>query len=77
MRMSLCVFQARYEAVIRRTMERSQRARPKSNRWSWGGTLSTSTSHNNGKHTHTRVHRMINIVILYKEILENLKILIK
>ncbi|XP_016427008.1 ensconsin-like isoform X2 [Sinocyclocheilus rhinocerous] len=38
----------RYEAVIRRTMERSQRARPKSNRWSWGGTLSASTSHNNG-----------------------------
>uniref|UniRef100_A0A672MJW1 Ensconsin-like n=1 Tax=Sinocyclocheilus grahami TaxID=75366 RepID=A0A672MJW1_SINGR len=37
----------RYEAVIRRTMERSQRARPKSNRWSWGGTLSASTSHNN------------------------------
>ncbi|XP_051735650.1 ensconsin isoform X6 [Ctenopharyngodon idella] len=37
---------ARYEAVIRRTMERSQRARPKSNRWSWGGTLSASTSHN-------------------------------
>ncbi|XP_043086087.1 ensconsin isoform X2 [Puntigrus tetrazona] len=39
---------ARYEAVIRRTMERSQRARPKSNRWSWGGTLSASTSQNNG-----------------------------
>ncbi|XP_042606308.1 ensconsin isoform X8 [Cyprinus carpio] len=38
---------ARYEAVIRRTMERSQRARPKSNRWSWGGTLPASTSHNN------------------------------
>ncbi|KAL1250448.1 hypothetical protein QQF64_021453, partial [Cirrhinus molitorella] len=37
---------ARYEAVIRRTMEKSQRARPKSNRWSWGGTLSASTSHN-------------------------------
>ncbi|XP_016354232.1 ensconsin isoform X2 [Sinocyclocheilus anshuiensis] len=39
---------ARYEAVIRRTMERSQRVRPKSNRWSWGGTLSASTSHNSG-----------------------------
>ncbi|XP_016405564.1 ensconsin-like isoform X11 [Sinocyclocheilus rhinocerous] len=37
---------ARYEAVIRRTMERSQRVMPKSNRWSWGGTLSASTSHN-------------------------------
>uniref|UniRef100_A0A9J7X7H1 Microtubule-associated protein 7b n=1 Tax=Cyprinus carpio carpio TaxID=630221 RepID=A0A9J7X7H1_CYPCA len=36
----------RYEAVIRRTMERSQRVRPKSNRWSWGGTLPASTSHN-------------------------------
>ncbi|XP_056305321.1 ensconsin isoform X2 [Danio aesculapii] len=36
----------RYEAVIRRTMEKSQRARPKSNRWSWGGTLSVSASHN-------------------------------
>ncbi|XP_026092863.1 ensconsin-like isoform X2 [Carassius auratus] len=35
----------RNEAVIRRTMERSQRVRPKSNRWSWGGTISTSTSH--------------------------------
>ncbi|XP_056589854.1 ensconsin isoform X2 [Triplophysa dalaica] len=39
--------QARYEAVIRKTMEKSQRVRPKSNRWSWGGTLSASTSHNN------------------------------
>ncbi|XP_065141262.1 ensconsin isoform X6 [Paramisgurnus dabryanus] len=39
---------ARYEAVIRRTNERSQRVRPKSNRWSWGGTLSVSTSHNSG-----------------------------
>ncbi|XP_077074990.1 ensconsin isoform X7 [Siphateles boraxobius] len=39
---------ARYEAVIRRTMERGQRPRPKSNRWSWGGTLSASTSHHSG-----------------------------
>ncbi|XP_026092862.1 ensconsin-like isoform X1 [Carassius auratus] len=38
----------RNEAVIRRTMERSQRVRPKSNRWSWGGTISTSTSHISG-----------------------------
>ncbi|XP_072552603.1 ensconsin isoform X8 [Salminus brasiliensis] len=37
---------ARYEAVMRRTLERSQRTRPKSNRWSWGGALTTSTSHN-------------------------------
>ncbi|XP_026055522.1 ensconsin isoform X3 [Carassius auratus] len=39
---------ARYEAAIRRTMERGRRARPNSNRWSWGGTLPASTSHNNG-----------------------------
>ncbi|XP_030642002.1 ensconsin isoform X1 [Chanos chanos] len=39
---------ARYEAVLRRTMERSQRVRPKTNRWSWGGTLTSSTSHNSG-----------------------------
>ncbi|XP_022532737.2 ensconsin isoform X9 [Astyanax mexicanus] len=39
---------ARYEAVMRRTLERSQRTRPKSNRWSWGGVLTTSTSHNSG-----------------------------
>ncbi|XP_052450067.1 ensconsin isoform X2 [Carassius gibelio] len=38
---------ARYEAAIRRTMERGRRARPNSNRWSWGGTLPASTSHNN------------------------------
>uniref|UniRef100_A0A3B1J8K6 Microtubule-associated protein 7b n=1 Tax=Astyanax mexicanus TaxID=7994 RepID=A0A3B1J8K6_ASTMX len=37
---------ARYEAVMRRTLERSQRTQPKSNRWSWGGVLTTSTSHN-------------------------------
>ncbi|XP_076127871.1 ensconsin isoform X2 [Alosa pseudoharengus] len=35
----------RYEAVMRRTLERSQRAKQKTNRWSWGGTLTTSTSH--------------------------------
>ncbi|KAK3519409.1 hypothetical protein QTP70_027520 [Hemibagrus guttatus] len=37
---------ARYEAVVRRTLEKSQRVRPKQNRWSWGGTLTSSTSHN-------------------------------
>ncbi|XP_058266296.1 ensconsin isoform X8 [Hemibagrus wyckioides] len=37
---------ARYEAVVRRTLEKSQRVRPKQNRWSWGGTLNSSTSHN-------------------------------
>ncbi|XP_072297877.1 ensconsin isoform X11 [Eucyclogobius newberryi] len=35
--------QARHEAVIRRTVERSQRARPKTSRWSWGGALNTNT----------------------------------
>ncbi|KAM3602538.1 uncharacterized protein V6R79_005916 [Siganus canaliculatus] len=30
---------ARHEAVIRRTLERSQRAKQKPNRWSWGGAL--------------------------------------
>ncbi|XP_047429599.1 ensconsin isoform X8 [Mugil cephalus] len=34
---------ARHEAVIRRTQERSQKTRPKSNRWSWGGALHTNT----------------------------------
>ncbi|XP_065820018.1 ensconsin isoform X2 [Labrus bergylta] len=29
----------RHEAVIRRTLERSQRTKQKTNRWSWGGTL--------------------------------------
>ncbi|CAL8316778.1 unnamed protein product [Merluccius merluccius] len=34
---------ARHEAVIRRTTERSQRTRPKPNRWSWGGALPPHT----------------------------------
>uniref|UniRef100_A0A3B4AX60 Uncharacterized protein n=1 Tax=Periophthalmus magnuspinnatus TaxID=409849 RepID=A0A3B4AX60_9GOBI len=29
--------------VLRRTLERSQKARPKANRWSWGGALNTNT----------------------------------
>ncbi|XP_035377546.1 ensconsin isoform X7 [Electrophorus electricus] len=37
---------ARYEAVMRKTMERSQKVRPKANRWSWGGTLTPIISHN-------------------------------
>ncbi|KAI5096073.1 ensconsin isoform X9 [Silurus meridionalis] len=37
---------ARYEAVVRRTLEKSRRVKPKPNRWSWGGTLTSSTSHN-------------------------------
>ncbi|KAM9354012.1 ensconsin isoform 2-T2 [Pholidichthys leucotaenia] len=34
---------ARHEAVIRRTLERSQKTRPKPNRWSWGGALNANT----------------------------------
>ncbi|KAM7368007.1 hypothetical protein PAMP_014263 [Pampus punctatissimus] len=34
---------ARHEAVIRRTLERSQGTRQKQNRWSWGGALHTNT----------------------------------
>uniref|UniRef100_A0A4W6EEH7 Microtubule-associated protein 7a n=1 Tax=Lates calcarifer TaxID=8187 RepID=A0A4W6EEH7_LATCA len=33
----------RHEAVMRRTLERSQRTRQKPNRWSWGGALNTNT----------------------------------
>ncbi|XP_037305264.2 ensconsin isoform X3 [Pungitius pungitius] len=35
--------QTRHEAVIRRTLERSQRSRQKPVRWSWGGALQTNT----------------------------------
>ncbi|XP_036405597.1 ensconsin [Megalops cyprinoides] len=35
----------RHEAVIRRTLERSQRAKQKPNRWSWGGPLHGNTAH--------------------------------
>ncbi|XP_074253500.1 ensconsin isoform X1 [Saimiri boliviensis] len=34
----------RHEAVVRRTMERSQRPKQKHNRWSWGGSLHGSPS---------------------------------
>ncbi|XP_012577551.1 PREDICTED: ensconsin isoform X3 [Condylura cristata] len=37
----------RHEAVVRRTMERSQKPRPKYNRWSWGGPLHGSPSIHN------------------------------
>ncbi|XP_061479933.1 ensconsin isoform X2 [Rhineura floridana] len=37
----------RHEAVVRRTIERSQKPKQKQNRWSWGGTLHSSTSINN------------------------------
>ncbi|XP_048386983.1 ensconsin-like isoform X3 [Stegostoma tigrinum] len=36
----------RHEAVVRRTIERSQRIKQKSNRWSWGGTLQSNAAIN-------------------------------
>lgn len=36
----------RHEAVVKRTMERSQKLKQKNNRWSWGGVLQSSTSIN-------------------------------
>ncbi|XP_023605975.1 ensconsin isoform X2 [Myotis lucifugus] len=37
-------FKERHEAVVRRTMERSQKPKQKHNRWSWGGPLHASHS---------------------------------
>ncbi|XP_039179129.1 ensconsin isoform X3 [Crotalus tigris] len=37
----------RHEAVVRRTIERSQKPKEKPNRWSWGSTLHRSSSVNN------------------------------
>ncbi|XP_053144705.1 ensconsin isoform X6 [Hemicordylus capensis] len=37
----------RHEAVVRRTIERSQKPKQKQNRWSWGGALHNSNSINN------------------------------
>ncbi|XP_023256935.1 ensconsin-like isoform X4 [Seriola lalandi dorsalis] len=42
-RMKLEEDKVRHEAVIRRTLERSQKSRQKPNRWSWGGALHTNT----------------------------------
>lgn len=40
----------RHEAVVRRTMERSQKPKQKHNRWSWGGPLQASPRiHSTGK----------------------------
>uniref|UniRef100_A0A4W6EDC3 Ensconsin n=1 Tax=Lates calcarifer TaxID=8187 RepID=A0A4W6EDC3_LATCA len=46
----------RHEAVMRRTLERSQRTRQKPNRWSWGGALNTNTPRSHGAtcHCHLR-----------------------
>ena len=49
----------RHEAVMRRTLERSQRTRPKPVRWSWGGALSTNTpSTPAGTYTHHTLTHM-------------------
>ncbi|XP_065444815.1 ensconsin isoform X9 [Chrysemys picta bellii] len=37
----------RHEAVVRRTIERSQKPKQKQNRWSWGGSIHRSSSINN------------------------------
>ncbi|XP_067398395.1 ensconsin isoform X2 [Emydura macquarii macquarii] len=37
----------RHEAVVRRTIERSQKPKQRQNRWSWGGALHSSSSINN------------------------------
>lgn len=33
------ILKERHEAVVRRTIERSQKPKQKQNRWSWGGAL--------------------------------------
>lgn len=42
------VLKERHEAVVRRTIERSQKPKQKQNRWSWGGALH-SRINNTGK----------------------------
>ncbi|XP_039594823.1 ensconsin isoform X9 [Polypterus senegalus] len=39
----------RHEAVVRRTIERSQKAKQKPNRWSWGGPLQSSLSYSSAR----------------------------
>ncbi|XP_051878111.1 ensconsin isoform X2 [Pristis pectinata] len=39
----------RYEAVMRRTLERSQRLEQRQKRWSWGGAVSTEKENSNGE----------------------------
>uniref|UniRef100_A0A8C9S5U0 Microtubule associated protein 7 n=1 Tax=Scleropages formosus TaxID=113540 RepID=A0A8C9S5U0_SCLFO len=52
---------ARHEAVIRRTLERSQKPKQKPNRWSWGGGL-----HGNAVHTSDADRRSVSTVNLSK-----------
>uniref|UniRef100_A0A8C5QWH9 Microtubule associated protein 7 n=1 Tax=Leptobrachium leishanense TaxID=445787 RepID=A0A8C5QWH9_9ANUR len=43
----------RHEAVVKRTMERSQKPRQRNNRWSWGGALQSNTTINSqGRRPH-------------------------
>lgn len=42
------VLKERHEAVVRRTIERSQKPKQKQNRWSWGGALHSRVN-NTGK----------------------------
>ncbi|XP_038632008.1 ensconsin [Scyliorhinus canicula] len=42
-----------YEAVMRRTLERSQRLEQRQKRWSWGGALATENENSNGVPEHS------------------------
>lgn len=53
--MFLCL-KARHEAAMRRTVDRSQRAKQKPNRWSWGGSLQPSTPSTAAGTLTSRVH---------------------
>ncbi|XP_043366989.1 ensconsin isoform X20 [Dermochelys coriacea] len=55
----------RHEAVVRRTIERSQKPKQKQNRWSWGGPLQRSSSINN-------TARRLNLSPLEKSIVSRL-----
>ncbi|XP_005280392.2 ensconsin isoform X13 [Chrysemys picta bellii] len=55
----------RHEAVVRRTIERSQKPKQKQNRWSWGGSIHRSSSINN-------TARRLNLSALEKSIVSRL-----
>ncbi|XP_030412259.1 ensconsin isoform X7 [Gopherus evgoodei] len=55
----------RHEAVVRRTIERSQKPKQKQNRWSWGGPIHRSSSVNN-------TARRLNLSPLEKSIVSRL-----
>lgn len=54
----LITLKERHEAVVRRTIERSQKPKQKQNRWSWGGTLHTNNSINNTGKERVRVSQL-------------------